>query len=433
MVVVLTAACSAPAGSENEPRDDGTGPASSERSADTVGDGTALSEPASSRSPTSGPQDETVAAAGSEAAEARAFEIVEALTSDELGGRDNLSSGSASARDLLVEELSTFAEPAFTERSGADGYLQPFELGTNIVALVPGTDLADEYILLGAHYDSVGPAKCSGVGSRSDTICNGATDNAAGVAAVIEIARQVASGGPRRRSLVITLWDGEEDGLAGSRHYIDVPAVPLADSIVYVNYDIQGAVLTPAVADWTVVQGSDTGGPPLIGAIDSAIAGSDLRYLSFGIAMSQTRSDHASLLRVGVPVVSFGDGTNGCYHTVDDELAVVDFDKLTEQIAVGERLVARLVDTNTPPDPPDGQPTPSFEDVSQFLDLVVALEPDVDRLPTGAGALLMTVRSALAAVVEAGAEAFDPTSIPEILRRAFVLEAYLTDAPCLPI
>jgi hypothetical protein len=371
--------------------------------------------------------------AGSEPAGTPAYELVAALTSDRLGGRDNRTAGNEAARDLLIEELSTFADPAFPGRGGVDGYVQEFDLGTNIIAVVPGTDLADEYVLIGAHYDSVGPDKCREIGSRGDTICNGATDNAAGVAAVVEIARAIAAGGPPRRSLVVALWDAEEDTLAGSRHYISSPVVPLADTVAYVNFDIQGAQLTPATADWTVVQAADTGGPPLVEATESAIAGSNLHYLSLGVAVSPTRSDHDSLLRGGVPSVSFGDGTNGCYHTVDDELEVVDFDKLAEQIAVAERLVADLVDTDSPPVTPSERPTPSFEDLSQLHDLFEAIEADVALLPDGAEEYLAEVRAALAAVVAGGADAFDPTGLADTLRRGFLLEAYLSDLPCTPV
>ncbi len=79
--------------------------------------------------------------------------------------------------------------------------------GFNLVAEIPGTDLADEIVLLGAHFDS----------HHSGT---GATDNATGCAAMMEALRilQVAGVKPRR-TIRVALWGGEENGLLGSRAY----------------------------------------------------------------------------------------------------------------------------------------------------------------------------------------------------------------------
>ena len=84
------------------------------------------------------------------------------------------------------------------------GNLQSF----NIVAEIPGTDRADEIVMLGAHFDSW----------HSGT---GATDNAAGSAVMMEAMRILkALGLPLRRTVRIALWTGEEQGLIGSREYV---------------------------------------------------------------------------------------------------------------------------------------------------------------------------------------------------------------------
>src|SRR5207247_8376153 len=78
----------------------------------------------------------------------------------------------------------------------------------NITAEIPGTDKADEIVMLGAHFDSW----------QSGT---GATDNAAGSAVMMEAMRILeASGLPLRRTVRIGLWTGEEEGLIGSREYV---------------------------------------------------------------------------------------------------------------------------------------------------------------------------------------------------------------------
>ena len=80
--------------------------------------------------------------------------------------------------------------------------------GINILADIPGTDLADEVVILGAHFDTTPGA-------------TGATDNATGSAAMMEAARIIKSLGLRpRRTIRVALWGGEEQGLLGSRAYV---------------------------------------------------------------------------------------------------------------------------------------------------------------------------------------------------------------------
>lgn len=80
--------------------------------------------------------------------------------------------------------------------------------GFNLLAELPGTDLAHEVVILGAHFDS----------THAGT---GATDNAAGVAAMMEAARILRAVGVRpRRTIRVALWGGEEEGLLGSREHV---------------------------------------------------------------------------------------------------------------------------------------------------------------------------------------------------------------------
>ena len=78
----------------------------------------------------------------------------------------------------------------------------------NVIAEIPGTDRADEVVMLGAHFDSWHAG-------------TGATDNAAGSAAMMEAMRILKTTGVRmRRTVRLALWTGEEQGLLGSRAYV---------------------------------------------------------------------------------------------------------------------------------------------------------------------------------------------------------------------
>ncbi|HZI17059.1 MAG TPA: M20/M25/M40 family metallo-hydrolase [Pyrinomonadaceae bacterium] len=88
--------------------------------------------------------------------------------------------------------------------------------GYNTVAEIPGTDLKDEVVMLGAHMDSWHTA-------------TGATDNAAGVSVMMEAVRILKAAGLRpRRTVRVALWSGEEQGLLGSRHYVREHFGPVA-------------------------------------------------------------------------------------------------------------------------------------------------------------------------------------------------------------
>jgi hypothetical protein len=91
-------------------------------------------------------------------------------------------------------------------------YTNPDGMEHNIIAEIPGTDLADEVVIFGAHFDSWHSA-------------TGATDNGAGSSVMMEAARilmeTIKETGQRpRRTLRIALWTGEEQGLYGSRNYV---------------------------------------------------------------------------------------------------------------------------------------------------------------------------------------------------------------------
>ena len=91
-------------------------------------------------------------------------------------------------------------------------YTNPDGMQNNIIAEIPGTDLKDEVVIFGAHFDSWHAG-------------TGATDNAAGSSAMMEAARILvetikATGIKPRRTLRIALWTGEEQGLYGSRAYV---------------------------------------------------------------------------------------------------------------------------------------------------------------------------------------------------------------------
>ncbi len=267
---------------------------------------------------------------------------LEFLAGDAIGGRDNGTPGSTSAQNYILGYLQSWTE-GVNGSSGADAYKQPISGGTNLVGVLPGTDLADEYVMIGAHYDSVGTCRDLRPG---DSICNGATDNASGVVAALAVMRKFAYGSdPPRRSIVFAFWDREEDGLVGSQFYTQNPLVPLDQTVAYVNLDILGVNLRPSLRNFSVAVGAETGGLGFRELVSQAIAGGPLGTRQLSIFFGQGRSDHVNFVNARVPSVFFSDATGPCYHSDSDDVAVVDFDKLELQIEILNRLMRSLAST----------------------------------------------------------------------------------------
>ena len=113
----------------------------------------------------------------------------------------------------------------------------------NVVGIVRGSDpeVADEAIVIGAHYDHVGigPAVADDVGIP-DSIYNGADDDGSGTVAILEIARELIEGPAPRRTVVILLSTAEEHGLLGTFWYIQNPVVPIGQTVANLQIEMIG-------------------------------------------------------------------------------------------------------------------------------------------------------------------------------------------------
>jgi hypothetical protein len=135
------------------------------------------------------------------------------------------------------------------------GTLQGFDLGAKlalndkmswndfsspeVIGLLPGSDpaLKDQYVVLMGHLDHLGVKSNAKPGE--DAIYNGALDNAAGVATMLEAAREfVASGKPPRRSVLFIANTGEEKGLRGADYFAAHPTVPSSAIVSVVDLDM---------------------------------------------------------------------------------------------------------------------------------------------------------------------------------------------------
>jgi Zn-dependent M28 family amino/carboxypeptidase len=169
----------------------------------------------------------------------------------------------------------------------------------NVAAILPGSDptLARELVVYSSHWDHLGrDPRLSG-----DQIYNGASDNAAGVGVLLEIARTFTQLPPAerpRRSILFLSVTAEERGLLGSRYYARHPLYPLRQTIANINMD--GANQFGRTEDIEIVgYGAST-----IDDLATAIAleqGRRVRPEANPERGTYYRSDHFEFAKEGVP------------------------------------------------------------------------------------------------------------------------------------
>jgi hypothetical protein len=201
--------------------------------------------------------------------------------------------------------------------------------GKNAVVMLRarGSDpaVANELIVVGAHYDHVGYGNSGNSYGPFGFVHNGADDNASGVAGLIELAEamQHLPGRPRR-PILFAFWDGEEKGLLGSYHFVRVrPAMLAQMSVAFsVNLDmigrlrgerleVFGARTSEGLRAAVVQSNNRPGARPLELAFDWAI---------------DEDSDHYPFIAASIPTVMFHTGLHEQYHRPSDDVHLVNFD-----------------------------------------------------------------------------------------------------------
>ncbi len=188
-----------------------------------------------------------------------------------------------------------------TASTGFDNAIRRFE-SKNVIGILPGRERPDEYVLHTAHWDHLGRCTPNAAG---DDICNGAIDNATGVAGLVGLAEAHARAGPAARTLVFMAVTAEESGLLGSEYYGANPVFPLAQTVGGLNMDALS--LAGPARDVTVVGG---GKCELDAYLAKALA--EVGRVQTPDAAPQAgyyyRSDHFSFAKRGVPMFYIDSG-----------------------------------------------------------------------------------------------------------------------------
>jgi hypothetical protein len=238
-----------------------------------------------------------------------------------------------------LEAAAAFIADAFREiglePGGTDGYFQPFELDPrspvlahtqlggepvkNVIGILPGRGaLAGEVLVIGAHYDHLGLgtrgyAQMSRDSAAANQIHNGADDNASGTAALLEMARTVATREAEdHRAIIFVAFTAEELGTIGSSYYAEHPVSPHDSTLAMLNFDMVGRL-----SGDTLVVGGTGSATELEATLDRL----NHRY-GFHIGMQADpwgNSDHAVFYGKEVPVLHFYTSLHQDYHTPSDD------------------------------------------------------------------------------------------------------------------
>jgi Zn-dependent M28 family amino/carboxypeptidase len=249
-------------------------------------------------------------------------ELVEALCSDRCAGREAGTPGGRLARELVI---TAFAD------AGYDTELQaiPAVGGANVLARLPGE--RDRWVIVAAHYDHVGRG-------GGGAVYRGADDNAAAVAILIEAARDLKRRAPRNRGVIFAAFDAEEppnfvSSMMGSQYFVDHPILPLDTIDMMVCMDLVGhavgsAAMPAEIRNTVFALGAErsAGTAAHVDAIARAVPGVIVRRVD--AEAIPPLSDYYAFWQRSIPFLFLSNGRSRVYHTPEDTVEKLDFEKM---------------------------------------------------------------------------------------------------------
>lgn len=246
-------------------------------------------------------------------------------------------------------------------------------MSPNIIGMLEGNDpnYADKYVIVSAHYDHLG----IGPAIKGDSIYNGVFDNAAGVSALLEIARvMVANRIQLKRSIIFLLTTAEESGLLGSYYYTLNPVVPLYKTVANINID--GIASFDRFKSLIAVGKEYSTLADYIKAIaverNLKLVEIPDEFIGFG---AFTKSDQHSFAKSGIPSIMILEGTDyvnlsgseglkrnveyarNIYHTPFDDLnQKINYDAVSQHMEIILSLIEKIANEKAEPEWLSGSP-----------------------------------------------------------------------------
>lgn len=216
----------------------------------------------------------------------------------------------------------------------------------NVVGVLPGKKLKDEYVIFSAHYDHIG----IGQPENGDSIYNGANDDASGTTAVTELAKYFAAAQNNERTLVFAAFTAEEVGGFGSQYF----SKQLAPEKVMAMFNIE---MIGTDSKWGKNSAYLTGYEKtnMGDILQKNLEGSGFQFYPDPYPDQQLfyRSDNASLARLGVPAHTISTSkmdSEPHYHKASDEVNTLDLENMAaviKSIAISAQTIISGKDTPT--------------------------------------------------------------------------------------
>jgi hypothetical protein len=280
---------------------------------------------------------------------------VATLADDAFEGREGGTRGGRAAAGYIVEEIDKIraAAPDLVPAGDDGSCLQPFGAMRNILVLLPGSDptVADELVVVGAHYDHVGYGNAQNSYGPFGFVHNGADDNASGVAGLLEMMEALPRLPQRpRRPILFAFWDGEEKGLLGSHHFLRVrPAAVAGKKIVFsVNLDMIGRLRGGRLE----IYGARTAA----GLRSAVVLANNAPDNAAGLELAfdweiEDDSDHYPFIAARIPTVMFHTGLHDQYHRPADDAHLVNLDGIEPVVRLALGFVTAIATDPGPPRP----------------------------------------------------------------------------------
>lgn len=252
---------------------------------------------------------------------AQLMKDVSILSSDKMEGRMVGTKGSREAQLYIIQRFeqiglekknNTYEQSFFFSNNGER------IMGTNIMGYLPGK--LNDWIVISAHYDHLGIAKNP---VNGDSIYNGADDNASGVAGLLAIASYFKQHRPQH-NLLFVAFDAEEEGLQGSKAFIDQSK----DIIKNIRLNINMDMISHSSAHELYACGTHQF-PKLKPFLEKADSNANAKLLLGHDDPNQgkdnwvNQSDQGSFYAVGIPFIYFGVEDHPDYHRVTDEFKTI--------------------------------------------------------------------------------------------------------------
>ncbi|KUJ60397.1 peptidase M28 [Flavobacteriaceae bacterium CRH] len=266
------------------------------------------------------------------------------LSSDKMEGRFPGTKGNNDAAAYIKKYFKKYGLKEFNEN-----YFQSFKLFVkpginkaksdsvatqNVVGYLEGSDenLKNEFIVIGAHYDHWGWGGQTSGSKKKDVVAihNGADDNASGVSALLCILEEVSKSKIKpKRSIIFISFSGEEEGLLGSKYFVNHLPVEKSAVKVMLNMDMVGRLNT----EKQIYMGGAGTFPDGVELMKKLGENSGLNPVVH--AGEVGGSDHVSFYKSGISVIGFHTGGHPQYHTPEDDIDLINTD--------GGALVAKYI------------------------------------------------------------------------------------------